>query len=114
VHYTTGHLDHMLTCQPYCVPAAVFQTHHFPGTLLLGSFPTIPRPPLCDADLVLRLLTKDPTKRATTDQLLMHPWLVKHGVASEKPLDPLVITRMKTFARMNRLKKVWPHAPCKK
>lgn len=32
--------------------------------------------------------------------------LVKHGVASEKPLDSVVITRMKKFAAMNRLKKV--------
>ena len=58
------------------------------------------------ADLVLRMLTKDPAARTKTDQMLKHPWLVRHGVASEKPLPPLVITRMKKFAGLNRLKKV--------
>lgn len=55
---------------------------------------------------MLRLLTKDPTARANTEELLRHPWLVKHGVASDKPLDSLVIERMKKFAGMTKLKKV--------
>ena len=65
-----------------------------------------PAPLFERADLVLRMLTKDPAARTKTDQMLKHPWLVRHGVASEKPLPPLVITRVKKFAGLNRLKKV--------
>ncbi|GAB4815929.1 hypothetical protein N2152v2_002975 [Parachlorella kessleri] len=70
-------------------------------------FETAPWPSISSEakDLVLRMLTKDPAARTKTDQMLKHPWLVRHGVASEKPLPPLVITRMKKFAGLNRLKK---------
>lgn len=37
-----------------------------------------------------------------------HPWLVKHGVASDKPLPSIVVERMKQFAAMTKLKKVRP------
>lgn len=70
-------------------------------------FETTPWPSISTEakDIVLRLLTKDPTARANTEELLRHPWLVKHGVASDKPLDSLVIERMKKFAGMTKLKK---------
>eukprot|EP01025_Chloroclados_australasicus_P027070 TRINITY_DN2687_c0_g1_i3.p1 TRINITY_DN2687_c0_g1~~TRINITY_DN2687_c0_g1_i3.p1 ORF type:complete len:486 (-),score=84.59 TRINITY_DN2687_c0_g1_i3:272-1729(-) len=70
-------------------------------------FATDPWPKISPAakDLVKRLLTMDATKRATCSDILQHPWLKQEKVASEKPLDNVVLTRMKNFAAMNKLKK---------
>ena len=57
-------------------------------------------------DLVTRILTPDPEYRPTAEALLQHPWLREHGVAPDRPLDSVVIQRMKNFARMTKLKKV--------
>lgn len=38
-------------------------------------------------------------------QALDHPWLKEQGVASDKPLDSVVITRIKQFAANSKLKK---------
>lgn len=35
-----------------------------------------------------------------------HPWMQEDGDASDKPLDIAVLTRMKQFRAMNKLKKV--------
>lgn len=35
-----------------------------------------------------------------------HPWMRVDGDASDKPLDIAVLTRMKQFRAMNKLKKV--------
>lgn len=35
-----------------------------------------------------------------------HPWMKEDGEASDKPLDIAVLTRMKQFRAMNKLKKV--------
>ena len=35
-----------------------------------------------------------------------HPWMREDGDASDKPLDIAVLTRMKQFRAMNKLKKV--------
>ena len=37
--------------------------------------------------------------------MLSHPWLKEQGMASEVPLHPIVITRMKTFAASTKLRK---------
>ena len=34
-----------------------------------------------------------------------HPWLKQQGVAPDRPLDNIVLARMKKFAAMNKLKK---------
>ena len=34
-----------------------------------------------------------------------HPWLKQQGAAPDKPLDSIVLRRMKNFAAMNKLKK---------
>ena len=52
-----------------------------------------------------RLLVRDPSKRATAAEILAHPWLREGGVASEKPLVPEVLTRLRGFAKMNKLKR---------
>ncbi|KAA3481314.1 calcium-dependent protein kinase 3-like [Gossypium australe] len=38
--------------------------------------------------------------------LMNHPWIREDGDASDKPLDVAVLTRMKQFRAMNKLKKV--------
>lgn len=56
-------------------------------------------------ELIRRLLTVDPSQRPTVSEMLSHPWLREHGVASDEPLDSLVIARMKKFAALTKLKK---------
>ena len=59
----------------------------------------------------LRCLHRLPTQGALiTAQpqlvpLVQHPWLREHGLASDRPLDSVVLTRMAKFAAMNKLKK---------
>ncbi|KAJ3670453.1 hypothetical protein LUZ60_010777 [Juncus effusus] len=56
-------------------------------------------------DLVRKMLTQDPKKRITSAQVLQHPWL-REGEASDKPIDSAVLSRMKQFRAMNKLKKM--------
>jgi hypothetical protein len=35
-----------------------------------------------------------------------HPWVCVDGVAPDKPLDSAVLTRLKQFSAMNKLKKM--------
>ncbi|XP_031490865.1 calcium-dependent protein kinase 2-like [Nymphaea colorata] len=56
-------------------------------------------------DLVRRMLTQDPKRRITSAQVLEHPW-IKEGGASDKPIDSAVLSRMKQFRAMNKLKKL--------
>lgn len=36
----------------------------------------------------------------------MHPWARVDGEAPDKPLDPAVLTKLKHFSAMNKLKKL--------
>ncbi|KAL3503511.1 hypothetical protein ACH5RR_037960 [Cinchona calisaya] len=56
-------------------------------------------------DLVRKMLTQDPKKRITAAQVLDHPWM-REGEASDKPIDSAVLSRMKQFRAMNKLKKL--------
>ncbi|XP_010538709.1 PREDICTED: calcium-dependent protein kinase 21-like [Tarenaya hassleriana] len=56
-------------------------------------------------DLVRKMLTKNPKKRITASQVLEHPW-IKGGEAPDKPIDSAVLSRMKQFRAMNKLKKL--------
>ncbi|PRW33551.1 calcium-dependent kinase [Chlorella sorokiniana] len=56
-------------------------------------------------DLVRTILNFDTKQRATADQILQHPWLREHGVAPDKPLDSVVISRLRNFAGMTKLRK---------
>lgn len=51
------------------------------------------------------MLTRDPKVRATTTQILRHPWLKVNGCASDTPLRFEVLTRLTRFSFMNRFKK---------
>ncbi|XP_021906163.1 calcium-dependent protein kinase 33 [Carica papaya] len=57
-------------------------------------------------DLVRRMLTQDPKQRITSAQVLEHPWIREGGDASDKPIDSAVLSRMKQFRAMNKLKKL--------
>ncbi|CAN0901024.1 Calcium-dependent protein kinase 9 [Linum grandiflorum] len=57
-------------------------------------------------DLVRKMLTQDPKRRITSAQVLEHPWLKEGGEASDKPIDSAVLSRMKQFRAMNKLKKL--------
>lgn len=58
-------------------------------------------------DLVRKMLSKDPKKRITAQEVLEHPWIREDGgEASDKPIDSAVLSRMKQFRVMNKLKKL--------
>ncbi|XP_022720914.1 calcium-dependent protein kinase 3-like isoform X2 [Durio zibethinus] len=57
-------------------------------------------------DLVRKMLRDDPKERLSAFEVLNHPWMREDGDASDKPLDIAVLTRMKQFRAMNKLKKV--------
>ncbi|CAL9052085.1 calcium-dependent protein kinase 15-like [Musa acuminata AAA Group] len=57
-------------------------------------------------DLVKKMLRTNPKERLTAAEILKHPWIREDGEAPDKPLDLAVLTRMKQFRAMNKLKKV--------
>ncbi|KAL6282070.1 hypothetical protein ACE6H2_012999 [Prunus campanulata] len=71
-------------------------------------FESEPWPSISDSakDLVRKMLTQDPRKRITSAEVLEHPWLRVGGVASDKPIDSAVLSRMKQFRAMNKLKQL--------
>ncbi|NP_001280761.1 calcium-dependent protein kinase 2-like [Malus domestica] len=71
-------------------------------------FDSQPWPSISDSakDLVRKMLTQDPRKRITSAEVLEHPWLRVGGVASDKPLDSAVLSRMKQSRAMNKLKQL--------
>jgi calcium-dependent protein kinase len=57
-------------------------------------------------DLIRRMLNPRPAERLTAHEVLCHPWIRDHGVAPDRPLDPAVLSRIKQFSAMNKLKKM--------
>ncbi|WOL04091.1 hypothetical protein Cni_G12812 [Canna indica] len=57
-------------------------------------------------DLIRNMLNRDPKKRFTAHQVLCHPWIIDDSVAPDKPLDSAVLSRLKQFSAMNKLKKM--------
>lgn len=51
-------------------------------------------------DCVRKLLNRNAPQRATAEQVLQHPWLTQQGLASDKPLDNVVIQRMRQVRRL--------------
>ncbi|CAK9141956.1 unnamed protein product [Ilex paraguariensis] len=56
--------------------------------------------------LVKKMLQADPKERISAVDVLNHPWMREDGDASDKPIDIAVLSRMKQFRAMNKLKKV--------
>ncbi|KAL4323888.1 hypothetical protein GQ457_11G006880 [Hibiscus cannabinus] len=57
-------------------------------------------------DLVRRMLVRDPKKRLTAHVVMCHPCIQIDGTAPNKPLDSAVLSRLKHFSAMNKLKKM--------
>ncbi|KAL8129455.1 hypothetical protein V2J09_018610 [Rumex salicifolius] len=57
-------------------------------------------------DLIHKMLIRDPKERLTAHEALCHPWIMADGLAPDKPLDPAILTRLKQFSSMNKLKKM--------
>lgn len=57
-------------------------------------------------DLIQKMLCRDPRKRISAHEVLCHPWIVDDRVAPDKPLDSAVLSRLKQFSAMNKLKKM--------
>jgi len=78
-------------------------------TILRGEldFQSDPWPTVSDAakNCVQQMLVSNPKKRASAEEILKHEWLKKNGIASDKPLDNAVLSRIQQFANMNKLKK---------
>ncbi|CAL1370727.1 unnamed protein product [Linum trigynum] len=71
-------------------------------------FTAYPWPHISDSakEIVKKMLVRDPKKRISTHEVLCHPWVREDGVAPDKPLDPAVLSRLKQFSAMNKLKKM--------
>ncbi|RCV27050.1 LOW QUALITY PROTEIN: hypothetical protein SETIT_5G294600v2 [Setaria italica] len=71
-------------------------------------FDSEPWPAISDSakDLIRRMLRSPPADRLTAHQVLCHPWICENGVAPDRPLDPAVLSRLKHFSAMNRLKRM--------
>ncbi|OMO69168.1 hypothetical protein CCACVL1_19626 [Corchorus capsularis] len=71
-------------------------------------FSSDPWPSISDSakDLVSKMLVRDAKKRISAHEVLRHPWVQIDGVAPDKPLDSVVLSRMKQFSAMDKLKKM--------
>ncbi|KAF2297407.1 hypothetical protein GH714_023418 [Hevea brasiliensis] len=57
-------------------------------------------------DLIRKMLERDPRSRISAHEVLCNPWIVDDRVAPDKPLDSAVLSRLKKFSAMNKLKKM--------
>ncbi|KAJ3706848.1 hypothetical protein LUZ61_010553 [Rhynchospora tenuis] len=71
-------------------------------------FDSEPWPVISDSakDLIRRMLNPRPAERLKAHEVLSHPWICENGVAPDRPLDPAVLSRLKHFSAMNKLKKM--------
>ncbi|EPS71343.1 calcium dependent protein kinase 12 [Genlisea aurea] len=71
-------------------------------------FDSEPWPGISDfaKDLIRKMLDRNPKTRLTAHEVLCHPWIVDDTTAPDKPLDSAVLSRLKQFSAMNKLKKM--------
>ncbi|KAJ0457326.1 putative protein kinase CAMK-CDPK family [Helianthus annuus] len=71
-------------------------------------FESNPWPLIYDSakDLNRKMLCSQPSDRLTAHEVLCHPWICENGVAPDRALDPAVLSRLKQFSAMNKLKKM--------
>ncbi|KAG7557640.1 EF-hand domain [Arabidopsis suecica] len=55
-------------------------------------------------NLIGKMLTKDTKERISAAKVLEHPWMISE--APDQPIDNVVLSRMKQFRAMNKLKKL--------
>ena len=56
-------------------------------------------------ECVRLMLVSNPRRRATTQQVLAHPWMAKGG-ASTRPLNNALVARISKFSNMNKFKRL--------
>ncbi|XP_038977925.1 calcium-dependent protein kinase 26 isoform X1 [Phoenix dactylifera] len=71
-------------------------------------FESDPWPLISDSakDLIRKMLCSSPSERLTAHEVLCHPWICENGVAPDRALDSAVLSRLKQFSAMNKLKKM--------
>ncbi|CAF1717810.1 hypothetical protein F2Q70_00000942 [Brassica cretica] len=71
-------------------------------------FESDPWPVISDSakDLIRKMLCSNPSERLTAHEVMRHPWICENGVAPDRALDPAVLSRLKQFSAMNKLKKM--------
>lgn len=71
-------------------------------------FDSEPWPGISDSakDLIRKMLDRNPKTRLSAHEVLCHPWIVDDRMAPDKPLDSAVLSRLKQFSAMNKLKKM--------
>ncbi|XP_060212326.1 calcium-dependent protein kinase SK5-like [Lycium barbarum] len=71
-------------------------------------FESEPWPGISDSakDLLRKILDRNPKRRLTAHEVLCHPWIVDDSMTPDKPLDSAVLSRLKQFSAMNKLKKM--------
>jgi calcium-dependent protein kinase len=71
-------------------------------------FDSDPWPLISDSgkDLIRKMLCSRPSDRLTAHEVLCHPWICENGVAPDRAIDPAVLSRLKQFSAMNKLKKM--------
>ncbi|KAB1212092.1 Calcium-dependent protein kinase 11 [Morella rubra] len=71
-------------------------------------FESAPWPSISESakDLIRKMLERDPRRRISAHEVVCHPWIVDDTVAPDKPLDSAVLSRLKQFSAMNKLKKM--------
>ncbi|MCO5601866.1 hypothetical protein L7F22_055991 [Adiantum nelumboides] len=57
-------------------------------------------------DLIQKMLRQDPKERLTIQQVQSHPWVKVDGEAPDRPMDGVVLTKLRQFRAMNKLKKL--------
>lgn len=71
-------------------------------------FNSEPWPEISDLakDLIRKMLDRNPKTRLTAHEVLCDPWIVDDTLPPDKPLDSAVLSRLKQFSAMNKLKKM--------
>ncbi|KAJ6422880.1 hypothetical protein OIU84_027791 [Salix udensis] len=114
VFYKPGETFCDVVGSPYYVAPEVLRKHYGPeadvwsaGIILYILLSGVP-PFWADSakDLIRKMLERNPKKRLTAHEVLCHPWIVDDRIAPDKPLDSAVLSRLKQFSAMNKLKKM--------
>ncbi|KAI5077774.1 hypothetical protein GOP47_0007598 [Adiantum capillus-veneris] len=78
--------------------------------ILAGSFDLTsePWPSISSSakDLVKKMLKQDPKERLTLLEVQSHPWVIVDGEAPDTPMDGVMLTKLRQFRAMNKLKKL--------